>query len=70
MTEERNYAVLFAATVLGARKLQEPDSDKPSPDKIAAVEDAISHASFILERIDQKWPIEWSSLWLSHLKKH
>ena len=29
MTEERKYAILFAATLLCARKLNELDSDKP-----------------------------------------
>ncbi len=58
MTEERKYAILFAATLLCARKLAELDSDRPSPAKIAAVENAISQASFILERIDRKWPRE------------
>ena len=48
MTEERKYAILFAATLLCARKL---DSDRPSPAKVAAVENAISQAAFILECI-------------------
>ena len=47
MTEERKYAILFAATVLCARKLMELDSDRPSPAKVAAVENAISQAAFI-----------------------
>ena len=55
MTEERKYAILFAATLLCARKLMEPD-DRPSPAKVAAVENAISQAAFILDRIDKKWP--------------
>ncbi len=58
MNEERKYAILFAATLLCARKLQELDSDTPSPAKIAAVENAISQAAFILDRIDRKWPTE------------
>jgi hypothetical protein len=53
MTEERKSEILFAATLLCARKLIELDSDRPSP---AAVENAISQAAFILERIDSKWP--------------
>ena len=32
------------------------DSDRPSPVRIAAVENAIRQAAFILERIDAKWP--------------
>ena len=56
MTEERKYAILFAATLLCARKLIELDSDRPSPAKVAAVENAITQAAFILECIDRKWP--------------
>ena len=56
MTEERKYAILFAATLLCARKLMEMDSDRPSPAKFAVVENAIRQAAFILERIDRKWP--------------
>ena len=55
MTEERKYAILFAATLLCARKLMELD-DRPSPARVAAVENAISQAAFILDRIDKKWP--------------
>jgi hypothetical protein len=56
MTEERKHAILFAATLLSARKLNEMDSDRPSPAKIATVENAIRQAAFILEQIDRKWP--------------
>jgi hypothetical protein len=56
MTEERKYAILFAATLLCARKLAELDSDKPSPAKVYAVNTAIEKAKFILDRIDEKWP--------------
>ena len=58
MTEERKYAILFASTLLCARKLIELDSDRPSPAKLAAVENAISQAAFILEHIDRRWPKE------------
>jgi len=58
MTEERKYAVLFAATLcvtlLCARNLNELGSDRPSPAKVAAVENGISRAAFILECIDRK----------------
>jgi hypothetical protein len=54
MTEERKYAILFAPTLLCARKLIELDSDRPSPAKVAAVENAISQDAFILECIDRK----------------
>jgi len=58
MTEERKYAILFAATLLCARKLNELDSDRPSPAKVAAVENAISQAAFIMEHIERRWPKE------------
>jgi hypothetical protein len=58
MTEERKYAILFPATLLCARKLMELDSDRPSPAKVAAVENAIGQAAFILEHIDRRWPKE------------
>ena len=56
MAEERKYAILFAAAVLCARRLIELDSDRPSPAKVAAVENAIGEAGFVLECIDRKWP--------------
>lgn len=56
MTEERKHALLFTAALLCARKLIELDSDRPSPAKLCAVENAISQAAFILERIDKRWP--------------
>jgi hypothetical protein len=55
MTEERKYAILFAATLLCARKLASLESDKPSPAKVFAVERAIDQATFILERIDARF---------------
>jgi len=54
----RKYAILFAATLLCARKLIELDSDRPTPAKVAAVENEISQARFILDRIDARWPRE------------
>lgn len=57
MTEERKYAVLFATTLLCARKLIETmESDKPNFAKQYFVDKAIDEAKFILERIDKKWP--------------
>jgi hypothetical protein len=57
MTEERKFAILFAATILSARKLAELENpDRPSAKKIATVETAIGHAAHILEEIDRKWP--------------
>ena len=46
MIEEEKYAILFAATLLCARKLVELDSDRPSPAKVANVENPISQRSF------------------------
>lgn len=57
MTEERKHAILFAATLLCARKMIEiMDSDKPNFAKQFFVDKAVDEAAFILERIDKKWP--------------
>ncbi len=56
MTEERKFAILFAATILSARKLLDLDPDKPNRAKQFFVDRAIADASFILERIDARWP--------------
>jgi len=57
MIEERKHAILFAATLLCARKLIETmDSDKPNMAKQYFVDRAIQEAEFILERIDKKHP--------------
>jgi len=56
MTEERKFAILFAATILSARKLLDMDPDKPSVAKGFFVDRAIEDAAFILERIDARWP--------------
>jgi hypothetical protein len=62
MTEERKYAILFASTLLCARKLIETmESDKPNFAKQYFVDKAIDEAAFILERIDRKWPPEGPS---------
>jgi hypothetical protein len=59
MTEERKHAILFAATLLCARKLIETiDSDKPNFAKQYFVDKAIQEAEFILERIDKRWPVK------------
>jgi hypothetical protein len=56
MTEERKHAILFAATLLCARKLMESmESDKPNLAKEYFVDKAIGEAAFILERIDERW---------------
>jgi hypothetical protein len=57
MTEERKHAILFAATLLCARKLIEGiQSDKPNMSKAYFVDRAIDEVAFVLERIDKKWP--------------
>jgi len=57
MEEQRKYAILFAATLLCARKLIETiESDKPNMAKQYFVDKAINEAAFVLERIDEKWP--------------
>ncbi len=57
MTEDRKHAILFAATLLCARKLIETrESDKPNFAEQYWVDKAVEKATFILERIDKKWP--------------
>jgi len=56
VTEERKFAILFAATVLAARKLMDMDPNKPNMAKRFFVDRAIEDAAFILERIDARWP--------------
>jgi len=56
VTEERKFAILFAATILAARKLIDLDPNKPSMAKGFFVDRAIEDAAFILERIDARWP--------------
>jgi hypothetical protein len=54
MTEERKHAILFAATILAARKLNDAEI-KPWAREYA-ITDAIEKANRILEKIDEKWP--------------
>jgi hypothetical protein len=57
MTEERKHAILFAATLLSARKIIDAlDSSKPNPGKDFFIDKAIKEAAAILEKIDQRWP--------------
>jgi hypothetical protein len=56
MTGERKFALLFAATLLCARKLMNLESDRPTPARIRTVDRAIREAAYILEQIDAKWP--------------
>jgi hypothetical protein len=54
MTEDRKYAILFAATLPSVRKLIEMESDKPNLAKRYIVDKATDDAAFILERIDKR----------------
>ncbi len=61
MTEERKHAILFAATLLVARKLMPLlDRKEPTAPTDGLLEHyewlAIHQASRILEKIDQRWP--------------
>jgi hypothetical protein len=57
MTEERKFAILFAATILSARRIQESiTSNKPDMAKQFYIDKAIEEAEFILEWIDLHWP--------------
>jgi hypothetical protein len=56
VTEERKFAILFAATLLAARRLIDLDPNKPNMAKGFFVDRAIEDAAFILERIDARWP--------------
>ena len=57
MTEERKEAILFAATLLCARKLIESiQSEKPDMSKGYFVDKAIDEVAFVLERVDKRWP--------------
>jgi hypothetical protein len=57
MDEQRKYAILFAATILAARKLHEI-GDKPCPARECAIADAVENAKRILEKIDERWPTQ------------
>ena len=57
MTEERKEAILFAATLLCARKLIDAiQSEKPDMSKAYFVDKAIEEVAFVMERIERKWP--------------
>jgi len=56
MDEQRKYAILFAATILAARELNEIGS-KPCPAQECAIADAIENAKRILERSMSDGPV-------------
>jgi hypothetical protein len=55
MDEQRKYAILYVATILAARKLNEI-RDRPCPARECAISDAVENARRILEKIDERWP--------------
>lgn len=61
MTEERKHAILFAATLLSARKLMpmlEEETQNMAREFWTThyVSRAIEQAAKILEKIDERWP--------------
>jgi hypothetical protein len=55
MSEERKHAILFAATILSARRILETiDSDKPNMAEEFFIERAVKKAELILEVIDKR----------------
>jgi hypothetical protein len=55
VSEERKFAILFAGTILAARKLAEL-GEEPSPARDIVIADAISKAELILRKIDNLYP--------------
>ena len=55
MDEQRLTAILFAATILAARRLSEIGV-KSCPARECAITDAIENAKRILEKIEERWP--------------
>ncbi len=57
MTEERKHAILFATTLLCARKLIEIiESDKPNMSEQFFIDRAIQKVESVMQRIDHRWP--------------
>ena len=59
MDEQRKYAILFAATILAARRLHEIGA-KPCPARECAMAKAIGKCKHILELIEERWPTAFS----------
>jgi len=55
MEEQRKYAILFAATILAALKLNEIGV-RLCPARECAIADAVENAKRILENIEERWP--------------
>jgi hypothetical protein len=57
MSEERKHAILFATTLLCARKLIETiESDKPNMAEQFFIDRAIQKVESVMQRIDHRWP--------------
>jgi hypothetical protein len=57
--EERKFAILFAATILAARKLSELEAQgitRPCPAREIIITDAISKAEEIMRKIERTHP--------------
>ncbi len=57
--EERKFAILFAATILAARKLSELETQgltRPCPAREIIITDAISKAEEIMRKIEKNYP--------------
>jgi len=54
MEEQRKYAVLFAATILAARKLNEIGA-KPCPARECVLTEAIQRPSIASKRLETRW---------------
>jgi hypothetical protein len=57
--EDRKFAVLFAATILAARKLYELEAQgitRPCPAREIITTDAISKAEEIMRKIEKNYP--------------
>jgi hypothetical protein len=62
MSEERKHAILFAATILLARKLQPMLEVETADGQIEHYQwRAIHQASRLLDKIDQRWPAKQST---------
>jgi len=55
---ERKYAILFAASILAARKLAELEKNgitRPCPARMIAISDAVAKAEEILKEVERKY---------------
>jgi hypothetical protein len=57
--DDRKFAILFAATILAARKLSELEAQgitRPCPARECIITDAISKAEEIMKKIEKNYP--------------